>query len=63
MQMTCLRSGAACRNRCGEVSCPEYTPDFVKLAESYGAKGIRVSKRKRNRTGISQMNSKNTGHH
>ena len=24
---------------------PEYTPDFVKLAESYGAKGLRVSKK------------------
>lgn len=43
--MTCLRSGAACRGKCGEVPCPEYTPDFVKLAESYGAKGIRVTKK------------------
>ncbi|MDE7038950.1 MAG: biosynthetic-type acetolactate synthase large subunit, partial [Lachnospiraceae bacterium] len=42
--MTCLRSGAACRGRCGEVECPAYTPDFVRLAESYGAKGLRVSK-------------------
>ncbi len=24
---------------------PEYTPDFVRLAESYGAKGIRVTKK------------------
>lgn len=24
-------------------NCPEYTPDFIKLAESYGAAGIRVS--------------------
>ena len=24
--------------------CPEYTPDFIALAESYGAKGIRVTK-------------------
>ena len=24
---------------------PEYTPDFVKLAESYGAKGLRVSRK------------------
>ena len=23
-------------------NCPEYTPDFVRLAESYGARGIRV---------------------
>lgn len=43
--MTCLRSGAACRGKCGEVPCPEYTPDFVKLAESYGAKGIHISKK------------------
>lgn len=43
--MTCLRSGAACRGRCGEVECPTYTPDFMKLAESYGAKGIRVTRK------------------
>lgn len=43
--MTCLRSGAACRGKCGEVECPTYTPDFMKLAESYGAKGIRVTKK------------------
>lgn len=43
--MTCLRSGAACRGKCGEVPCPEYTPDFVKLAESYGAKGIHITRK------------------
>ncbi len=43
--MTCLRSGAACRGRCGEAECPPYTPDFIKLAESYGAKGIRITKK------------------
>lgn len=43
--MTCLRSGAACRGKCGEVPCPPYTPDFVKLAESYGAKGIHITKK------------------
>ena len=43
--MTCLRSGAACRNKCGEVPCPTYTPDFIKLAESYGAIGIRVTEK------------------
>ena len=32
-------------DKCGEVKCPPYTPDFVKLAESYGAKGIRVTKK------------------
>ena len=43
--MTCLHSGAACRGKCGEVECPPYTPDFIRLAESYGAKGIRVTKK------------------
>ena len=43
--MTCLRSGAACREKCGEVECPTYTPDFMKLADSYGAKGIHITKK------------------
>lgn len=41
--MTNLRSGALFRRTDGK-EMPEYTPDFVKLAESYGAKGIRVTK-------------------
>lgn len=40
--MTDLKSGAAMRR--GETRPSKYTPDFVKLAESYGAKGIRVEK-------------------
>ena len=41
---TCLRARKSCEGKCGtpECECPPYTPDFVKLAESYGAKGIRV---------------------
>ena len=44
--MTCLRARKSCEGKCGtpECECPPYTPDFVKLAESYGAKGIRVFK-------------------
>lgn len=44
--MTCLRARKFCEGKCGtpECECPPYTPDFVKLAESYGAKGIRVFK-------------------
>lgn len=44
--MTCLRSGKACEGKCGTegCECPPYTPDFIKLAESYGAKGLRVFK-------------------
>ena len=41
--MTNLRAGALSRRTDG-AEFPEYTPDFVKLAESYGAKGIRVTK-------------------
>ncbi|MCI8282891.1 MAG: biosynthetic-type acetolactate synthase large subunit [Lachnospiraceae bacterium] len=43
-EATCLRRQKGCPRDCkgpGE-NCPPYTPDFVKLAESYGAKGIRV---------------------
>ncbi len=42
---TCMRSRKSCINSCSRPGshCPEYTPDFVKLAESYGAKGIRVT--------------------
>lgn len=44
--MTCLRARKECEGKCGEAGhvCPPYTPDFIKLAESYGAKGIRVFK-------------------
>ena len=42
--MTNLKSGALFRRTNGQ-EMPEYTPDFVKLAESYGAKGIRVMKK------------------
>ncbi|MBC3804298.1 biosynthetic-type acetolactate synthase large subunit [Acetobacterium fimetarium] len=41
---TCLLYRKSCGGACGDPdrTCPEYTPDFVMLAESYGAKGIRV---------------------
>lgn len=42
---TCMRYRKSCPSPCNAPSeaCPKYTPDFVKLAESYGAKGIRVT--------------------
>lgn len=43
--MTNLKSGALSRRTNGEEFPSEYVPDFVKLAESYGAKGIRVMNR------------------
>ena len=42
--MTNLKAGALSR-RTDRQEYPEYTPDFVRLAESYGAKGIRVKKK------------------
>ena len=43
---TCLRRRATCPNDCKgpNPACPPYTPDFVKLAESYGAYGVRVER-------------------
>ncbi len=48
---TCLRKRKSCSDKCQfenrniPDSCPPYTPDFIKLAESYGAYGIRVDKK------------------
>lgn len=43
---TCLKYRKSCKDNCTPEHhpCPPYTPDFVKLAESYGAQGIRVTK-------------------
>lgn len=43
---TCMRYRKSCEIGCSKLEhdCPEYTPDFIALAESYGAKGIRVTK-------------------
>ncbi|MDF2656679.1 MAG: hypothetical protein K0R19_3153 [Bacillota bacterium] len=43
---TCLRYRKQCKAQCSNPgsSCPPYIPDFIKLAESYGASGIRVTR-------------------
>ena len=43
---TCLRYRKSCNRNCmdSDKCCPPYTPDFVKLAQSYDAYGIRVTK-------------------
>lgn len=43
---TCLRKRVTCPAECKgpNPNCPPYTPDFVKLIESYGGVGIRVEK-------------------
>lgn len=45
---TCLRKRPGCPANCKgpNDACPKYTPDFIKLAESYGAVGIRVEDEK-----------------
>lgn len=42
---TCLRYRRSCERNCTKKDecCPTYTPDFIKLAQSYDAKGIRVT--------------------
>lgn len=44
-EITCLRKRKSCPANCKgpNKACPPYEPDFVKLAESYGAYGIRVT--------------------
>ncbi len=44
--MTDLRAGALTRATEGKEH-PKYTPDFIKLAASYGAKGIRVTEKEK----------------
>jgi len=43
---TCLAQNVECDQQCNDPrkDCPAYVPDFVKLAEAYGAVGIRVEK-------------------
>lgn len=43
---TCLKYRRSCDRKCGDPNkcCPPYNPDFVKLAESYDAYGIRIAK-------------------
>ena len=43
---TCLRRRKSCPSDCKgpNKNCPPYTPDFVKLVESYGGVGIRVER-------------------
>ena len=42
---TCLRQGKSCPAKCNSFGehCPPYVPDFIKLADAYNIKGIRVS--------------------
>ena len=43
----CLSKGPDCPPHCNKPSksCPPYVPDFVKVAQAYGAHGIRITKK------------------
>ncbi len=56
--MTNLRAGALSRRTEGK-EYPQYTPDFIKLAESYRAKGIRVTNERGNCSSL-RRSKKNT---
>lgn len=45
-EATCLRRRKGCPSNCKgpNEACPPYVPDFIALAKSYGAHGIRVEK-------------------
>ena len=45
---TCLTYRRSCQHNCMDPNkkCPKYSPDFVKLAESYDAYGMRITDEK-----------------
>lgn len=58
---TCMRYRRSCETGCSRPGrrCPEYTPDFVRLARSYGAEGIRVTRPEDIKTAL-EVAKKNT---
>ena len=60
---TCLRYRRSCERRCmgNEEACPPYVPDFVKLAESYDAVGIRVEKEEEIEAAFQKAMARKTG--
>lgn len=60
---TCLRYRKSCNHDCQnpDKCCPKYTPDFVKLAESYEALGIRVTKEEEIKAAFEQAKANTKG--
>jgi acetolactate synthase-1/2/3 large subunit len=60
---TCLRYRKSCNHDCQNPDrcCPKYTPDFVKLAESYEALGIRVTKEEEIKAAFEQAKANTKG--
>lgn len=60
---TCLRYRRRCNRDCQnpDKCCPKYTPDFVKLAESYEALGIRVTREEEIQAAFEAAKANKTG--
>lgn len=55
----CIGDGLCCSGR--DDSCPEYVPDFMKLAAAYGAQGIRVTDKEDIRGALEAAKAKTDG--
>lgn len=60
---TCLRYRRSCNRDCmnPDKCCPKYTPNFVKLAESYDAVGIRVTNEEELRAAFAKAKENKNG--
>jgi acetolactate synthase-1/2/3 large subunit len=60
---TCLRYRRSCNRDCmnPDKCCPKYTPNFVKLAESYDAVGIRVANEEELRAAFTKARENKNG--
>lgn len=60
---TCLRYRRSCNRNCmnPDKCCPKYTPNFVKLAESYDAVGIRVTNEEELRAAFTKARENKNG--
>lgn len=59
---TCLRFRKSCPSACSTPGhlCPPYIPDFIRLAQSYGAKALRVTQREEVEGALKQAKSERT---
>ena len=60
---TCLKKRRGLCKECHgrDETCPPYVPDFVKLAEAYGAKGMRVFKAEEIEPALKEARANKTG--
>ncbi|MCI7144926.1 MAG: biosynthetic-type acetolactate synthase large subunit [Clostridiales bacterium] len=55
----CYGGGLDCKGR--DETCPEYVPDFMKLAAAYGAQGIRVTDKSQIKEAFAKAKAKKDG--